>query len=161
MLKKSIKYTDFNGEQATDIHYFNLTTTELIELELSQDGFIEMLKRIVETRDNVQLFAMFKKIILGAYGRKSDDGRRFDKFDADGRSYSVEFSQTAAYDALFLEFALDQDKLIEFIKGVMPASLTTSVEGDINEALKKQFGATDPSTLLTQTQLPPPPPTVA
>ena len=34
MLKKTIKYTDYNGEEQTEDFYFNLSKAELTEMEL-------------------------------------------------------------------------------------------------------------------------------
>ena len=38
MLKKTIKYTDYNGEEQTEDFYFNLSKAELTEMELSTTG---------------------------------------------------------------------------------------------------------------------------
>lgn len=38
MLKKTISYEDFDGNQRTEDHYFNLTEAEITEMELSMNG---------------------------------------------------------------------------------------------------------------------------
>jgi len=125
MLKQDITYEDFNGEQATETLYFNLTKTEIIELEVSyKDGLEATLKRIIATQDNKQLVAEFKRIVLLAYGQKSEDGRRFIKSD----ELREEFSQTAAYDELFIKLSTDADFASEFIKGIIPKGIVTEVE---------------------------------
>ena len=76
MLKRTITYEDFNGESASEIFYFNFTKTELLRLEVSYDGgMFGFLQRIVESESQKELFAEFEKIILLAYGTKSDDGK--------------------------------------------------------------------------------------
>ena len=53
MLKKSIKYTDYNGVERVEDFYFNLSKAEVAEMELSVDGGMSaMLEKIVETNNN-------------------------------------------------------------------------------------------------------------
>lgn len=125
MLKREIKYEDFNGDQTSDVCYFNLSKTELIELEVRYDqGFSNLLKRIVETKDDKEIVKIFKDIILMSYGQKSDDGKRFIKND----QLREEFEQTAAYDQLFMELASDDEKAAIFLKGILPRDLAAEVE---------------------------------
>lgn len=117
MLKREITYEDFDGNQVTDTFYFNLNRTELIELEVGYDGGLQAaLLRIIESKDNKNLISEFKKIILQSYGVKSEDGKRFIKND----KVREEFTQTAAFDALFMELATKDDAAADFIKGVLP-----------------------------------------
>ena len=89
-------------------------------MELSVDGGLsQMIEQLVNAKDNKQIIALFKEIILKAYGEKSADGRRFIK-----RNYISEaFSQTEAYSELFVELALNEDEAAKFIKGILPANL--------------------------------------
>ena len=59
-------------------------------------------------------------LILKSYGEKSLDGKSFIKVDSEGRPLSIAFSQTAAYDALFMELATDADKAAAFVNGILP-----------------------------------------
>ena len=80
MLKREIKYTDFDGNEVTDTFYFNITKSEIVELEVGYTGGMEgFIKNIVNAEDNKALVAEFKRIILLAYGQKSPDGKRFIK----------------------------------------------------------------------------------
>jgi hypothetical protein len=125
MLKREIKYTDFDGNEVTDIFYFNVTKSEVVEVEVGhKQGMEEFLKNIVKTEDRQALVAEFKKIILLAYGEKSSDGKRFIKSD----QLREEFSQTAAYDALFIELATSEDAAADFIKGILPPDLRSETE---------------------------------
>ena len=72
MLKKTIAYTDFDGIQREESFYFNLTKTELTEMELSATGGLtKMIEKIVETQDGARILTVFKELILKAYGEKS------------------------------------------------------------------------------------------
>ena len=80
MLKKTIEYTDFNGEERKEDFYFNLTTAEIMEMEMGvAGGFSEMIQRIVDAKDTPSIIKIFKELILKAYGEKSPDEKRFIK----------------------------------------------------------------------------------
>lgn len=120
MLKKEIFYTDFDGNDTSDVHYFHLSKTELMELESSHEGGLgAVIVRLVETKDIKALIAEFKNLIMLSYGQKSDDGKKFVKND----EIREEFTQTAAYDALFMELATDSDAAAAFINGIIPKDL--------------------------------------
>lgn len=125
MLKREIKYTDFNDEKVTDVFYFNISKTELIELEVEYEGGMQrMIEKIIESKDNKAIIEQFKKLILLAYGEKSEDGKRFIKSD----KLREEFSQTAAYQELFMEIALDAKAGADFVIGVMPKDMAAEME---------------------------------
>lgn len=120
MLKKTITYEDFNGEEVSEDFYFHLSKAELITMELShQGGLGAALQRIVAAEDGKAIIAEFKGIILGAYGKRSDDGRRFIK----SQILRDEFESSEAYSTLFVELVTDTDAAIEFINGVVPKKL--------------------------------------
>lgn len=122
MLKKTITYTDYNGVERTEDFYFNLTTAEVMEMEMSASGgYGEMLKKIVAAQDAPTIIKVFKELVLKAYGEKSDDGKRFIKND----EIREAFSQTEAYSILFMELATDADAAAKFVNGIMPANLNT------------------------------------
>lgn len=118
MLKKTITFKDYNGNERTEDYYFNLTQAEVTEMELSVDGgLVEMIKRIVAAQDGKQIIAVFKDLILRAYGEKSPDGRRFIK----NQEIRDNFAQTEAYSKLFMELATDADAASAFVKGIIPS----------------------------------------
>lgn len=118
MLKQTRTYIDYNGVSRTEDFYFNLTQAEVTEMELSVDGgLVEMINRIVAAKDGKQIIALFKDVVLRAYGEKSADGRRFVKT----REIRDAFAQTEAYSDLFMELATDAQKAAEFVNGIIPA----------------------------------------
>lgn len=124
MLKRDITYEDFDGQTVTETFYFNLTKTEIVELEVGYDGGLEStLRRIVNTKDTKALMKEFKRIVLMAYGVRSEDGKRFVKSD----ELREQFTQTAAYDALFIELATNDDAAAKFIQGVVPRDLAAEI----------------------------------
>jgi len=140
MLKREITFEDFNGETVTETHYFNLTKTELMELEADYSGGLEAsLVKIIEAKDNKTLLTEFKRIVMMAYGEKSADGRRFVK----NQQLCEEFSQTAAFDALFVELASNEEAGAAFISGVMPRDLQEELtQMDLKSEMAEKLGVT-------------------
>lgn len=121
MLKKTITYTDYNGVERTEDHYFNLSKAEIMEMEMgTTGGLAEMIKKIVAAQDAPAIIKIFKDLVLKAYGEKSADGRRFIK----SQELSEAFSQTEAYSQLFMELATDAEKGAEFVNGIVPADMS-------------------------------------
>lgn len=121
MIKKTIKYTDYNGAERTEDFYFNLSKAEIMEMELSTaGGLAEMIQKIVDSNDAPSIIKIFKDLVLKAYGEKSPDGKYFEKSDEIARR----FSQTEAYSILFMELATDADAAQKFVNGIIPADLS-------------------------------------
>lgn len=120
MLKKRIKYTDYDGNEREEDFYFNLSKAELIELELTTEGGLEqMIQKITDTRDMPKLIELFKRLILMSYGEKSENGKRFIK----SKELSDAFAQTEAYSELFMELATDDKAASDFVNGIVPQGL--------------------------------------
>lgn len=129
MLKKTIKYTDYNGVERNEDFFFNLTKAELMEMEMTTTGgMAEMIKQIVKAKDTASIIKIFKEIILKAYGEKSADGKRFIKVNENNIPLSIGFSQTEAYSELFMELSTDADAAANFIKGIIPGDVEISDE---------------------------------
>lgn len=115
MLKKTIKYTDYNGEEKEQDFYFHLNKAELLEMELSAEGGLEeTIKRLMDAKDGKEIVAMFKKLILQSYGVKTVDGR-FEKSE----ELSKKFSETAAYPELYYELATNSETASAFVNGII------------------------------------------
>ena len=126
MLKKNIKYTDYNGVARNEDFYFNLTKAELMEMELgTTGGMTEFINKIISTQDTPTLMKLFKDFIMKSYGVKSADGKRFIKSEA----ISTEFVQTEAYSVLFMELLTNADKANEFMNGIIPADAAEKIAG--------------------------------
>lgn len=120
MLKKTIKYTDYNGEEREEDFYFNLSMPEVVELEIGDGGSLtDYINDIIRSKDAREVFQIFKKVIAKAYGIKSPDGRRFIKSD----EISKGFFETEAYVTLYMELLKDPNKAADFIKQILPPDL--------------------------------------
>ena len=117
MFKKTITYTDFDGNQRTEDFYFNLSKAEVVEMEMGvTGGLTQMIHKIIAAQDNRQVLETFKSLILKAYGVKSPDGKRFMK----NQEYTDAFVQTEAYSDLFMELATNADAAAAFVNGIVP-----------------------------------------
>lgn len=122
MLKRTITYTDYNGVERTEDHYFNLTKAELIMMEHSvAGGMKQRLEKIVQSPNSVEIMDIFRDIIGRSYGVKSDDGRRFMK----SPQILEEFEQTEAYSELIVELFSDAEKMADFINKIIPKGILT------------------------------------
>ena len=117
MLKKTITYTDYDGNERIEDFYFNLTKAEVLEMEMSQNGGLsKLLQKIVLEQDNKRIVEFFKEIVLKAYGEKSLDGKRFIKSE----DLCNGFMQTEAYSELFMELATNAEAAAAFVNGITP-----------------------------------------
>lgn len=124
MIKKKVTYTDYNGNERTEEHHFHLNKAELTEMELSVDGGLSnYYQKIVDSQSVPELAKIFKELLLKSYGVKTDDGKGFRKLDANGNPLWVEFSQTAAYEEIYMELIQDTDKAIAFFNGIIPSDM--------------------------------------
>ena len=124
MLTRTFEYKGYDGEFHKDTYLFNLTEAELYELELSSVGGLNsMLNRLIREDKPEEIVKMFKKIILGSVGERSQDGRRFVKSE----QISRDFEQTPAYSQLFVELVSSGEKMAAFIKGVIPEEVAKKI----------------------------------
>lgn len=139
MLKKVIKYVDFNGDEQNDECYFNLSKTELTEMEASEKGgFENYISQLVAEKDNKKIFALFKEVVLMSYGQKSADGTKFIKKKlVDGQMVRLrdEFEQSVAFDELMMELIGGGDTAIsDFIIKVIPKEVADQISKQVPES---------------------------
>lgn len=120
MLKKTIKYVDYNDNERTEDFYFNLSKAEITEMQMSvEGGLIEMLDKMSKEQNIPKLIEFFKDLILRSYGEKSPDGKRFVK----SNDISTAFSQTEAYVNLYMELVTEPEKAAAFVMGIIPSDV--------------------------------------
>lgn len=118
------KYVDYNGVEREETFYFNLTAAELMKMEFkTAGGFTERIKKIIASKDTVEIMRTFEEFLNMSYGRKSDDGKRFIKSEEMTR----EFMETPAYSQIYMKLASDEKSATEFINHVVPADLNAQI----------------------------------
>ena len=130
MFKKTIIYTDYDGNERTGDFFFNLSRAEVMEMEMGvTGGMTQLLEKIIQEQDSKRIIEHFKEIILKSYGEKSPDGKRFIKTP----ELATAFSQTEAYTELFMELATDANAAATFVNGIIPQNVTKSTAKSAGE----------------------------
>jgi len=139
MLKKTITYTDYDGNERKEDFYFNLNKAEIMEMEMSTSGgMAEMLQKIVDSQDAPAIIKAFKELVLKSYGQKSPDGKRFIK----NATLREEFEQTEAYSQIFMELATNAEEAAKFVNGIIP--------NDVAKELPKNLPSGIPTSALSE-----------
>lgn len=138
MYQKAITYEDYNGVKKTKNFYFNLTRSEIAKMHLMTEGGLDqMIKKMIESGSNKEIFTYFENFVLSCYGEKSADGEEFIKND----EIREKFRNHPAYDVLFMEFIDGGDKAMsDFINAVVPRDMQDAMKKSDPEALNKLVG---------------------
>lgn len=127
MIKKTITFTDFNGEEVTEDLYFNLSTPEITKLSYKYGGDLKAyIEKVVATNDPMLMIEFMEDLMLSSYGIKSEDGRRFVK----GRQVREDFEYSQAYAELFIILITKPSEAKLFGEGLV----TTASEQKIKKA---------------------------
>ncbi len=129
MLVKTISFVDFNDVERKEEYCFNLSKSEIMQLELTTyGGFATRVQKIVDSPDIPTLTGIFEDFIMRSYGVKSEDGKYFDK----GEDFSLfkKFKCSPAYDILFMELLQDSNKAVDFILGIVPKEMRQQLKDD-------------------------------
>lgn len=146
MLKRTIKYKDFDGKDRVEDAYFNLTKSEMIEFALDlPENVSDTVKENPENMDvdttalklsdmlgKKGVYNFIKDLVLKSYGVRKDEGRRFAKVDDNGRPYSIEFSQTMAYETIMEEFRTNDIEAAKFIQALIPGDISDKMPNVTN-----------------------------
>lgn len=117
MIKKTIKFKDYDGQDVEKDFWFNLDAGEIAEIELStKQGYSELLRVAQENEDPTIVGDAFRKIVLGAVGRR--EGSLFIK-DQDA-VYALQYS--GAYSELIIWMLTNPVEAAAFINGMLPAA---------------------------------------
>ena len=116
MLKKVVKYVDYNGVESESTLYFALTPADLIEMEVNSGGYETMLKNMIDAKDYPSLLAVIQDIVKRSYGEKTSDGKHFYRSD----EIFYQFKSSPAYSVLITDLLTDTDHAIEFVNGIFP-----------------------------------------
>lgn len=154
MISKQITFEGLEGP-ITEEFLFHITQAQILELNLpwaTEDGepenpdeptgMAKYLQDIVATKDNLKIYEQFKKIVLMAVGKKSEDGKRFLK----NEEIRQDFENTEAYSELIIELMEDEAKAAAFFAGIMPKKVQDQAQinaAQSAEALAKALPKTD------------------
>lgn len=131
MLTREITYTDYDGNERTEKHYFNLNKAEIIKWLTTSGEYTldKVVERLAYEKNGKKIMEIFEELIHLSYGRKSLDGRKFEKSD----EIWNDFYQTEAYSVLFTELVTDAKKAADFVNKIIPKNLADEVNKIIKE----------------------------
>lgn len=131
MLKKTIEYTDYEGNTRKSDYYFGLSKPEVIKWLTSTGGYtIDKAVKMISVERNIgKLVDLLDDLIHRSYGVKSLDGNNFIKNETEWNK----FSQSPAYDEIFMELISDSKKAADFFNGVIPQDLAEEVDRMIKD----------------------------
>lgn len=133
MIKRNVKYVDFDGNEVEEEYYFNLSKMELMDLETSKDGgFGAYIDEISKSENVKDAFNIFKEVVLMSVGKRSEDGKRFIKND----EIRDDFKYSPAFDEVVFSIMQSETEAAEFVNGLLPADLAKEVEKQNKKALK-------------------------
>jgi hypothetical protein len=121
LIKQVITFKDFDDQEITEVHYFHLSKSELIDMELAEEGGLAAKLQVIGKSGNgAVIMSEFRKIIAAAYGQRVDgSSSKFYK----SPQLTDEFMGSLAFDALFTMLLTDVKSASDFINGLMPADL--------------------------------------
>lgn len=119
MFKKTVKYTDYNGNPQSKDLYFNINVSEGLELLKRYPGIKKDYKKyidsLVKNNDSAKMIEFIKDMMVTAYGVKSDDGQRFVK-NAEIRN---KFVESIAFAEMFEDIITNEKLASDFGQNVI------------------------------------------
>lgn len=144
MYKMKVKYEDLDGEEQVEEFMFHYSKQELATMNYNYEGGLQAYILKIQKAESVKdIIALIKDIVLGAYGRKSDDNKTFIK-EIDGHKLADDFKQSEAFSEVFMTLASDEKKLEEFINGCLPKSLLKEIEAEKKKLEASGSGSVTP-----------------
>jgi hypothetical protein len=119
MFKKTIRFTDFNGDEVEEDFYFHLSKAELLQMAADGNAMKNRLARIIARGDGKAILGEFRDLIQMSVGVRSEDGKRFIK-DRDAKSRLLD---SPAFDELLMELATDADASVVFVQELIPEKM--------------------------------------
>jgi len=139
MIKETVQYTDYNDVNRTEVLYFNINQSELMDnLDLRDQlekiqASLEGPERELTTDEVQQILNLVKRMMRLAYGVRSEDGLTFDK-DEDGENKIWKrFKNSAVYDAFLMSLFKNPEKAFQFLVSVMPKDLMEQARREMGE----------------------------
>lgn len=116
MLKETVNYVDFDGNEVTEELYFNLNTVEMTRANAKFGGDLEAhINKVVDKKDMEGIMEVIEYLVLYSYGLRSEDGRRFIKT----KEVREEFEYSIAYAEIFEKLLLNPSHASTFAKGLV------------------------------------------
>lgn len=116
MLRLPITYKDLDDVEHTEEFEFHFFPEELIEINARFGDLEAWMHRVSRAHDTEKAYAEMKKIVLDAYGERSEDRKRFKKTE----ELRSDFEDHAAFSQLMLDIFTKEGFLEKFMAGIIP-----------------------------------------
>lgn len=145
MFELPLKYNNFADEEVEETFYFHLSKADAIQM--AADGFADKLDAIVKGKitDNAQIVQGFKRLVLAAYGKKSEDGKRFVKNPQD----RLEFEESDAFGEILMKLATDPEFAGQFFNSLFSKSTMTEINAMASDPAQDQRVAAESTPVAT------------
>lgn len=141
MFSKTIKYTDFNGQDQEKVFWFHLSNAKLAVLA-ADNGLKSWAEQMMKEQDPVQILDKIRFLVKLSCGIRSEDGQRF----IQNEEAQSELLDSPAFDELLFELFVGT-KAAEFFSALVPPEQQKQIE-----ELAKRQGA-NPVQLPNQLEL--------
>lgn len=136
MIKKTVCYTNFKGQEVKKDLYFNMTVLEVqdfVKANIKNGGSSEdALSDFILKATNEELAIFFKDFILASYGEVSEDGEHFKKSE----EIKSDFQQSLAFNELFNMIFKDGNLAKNIVDGAT-TGIPKTKESDLSPKTQK------------------------
>lgn len=131
MIKETVTYTNFDGDEVQSDLYFNMSKMEILTLGVQEIS--GRLQKMVQEKDILKILEYTKTIVHDAYGERSEDGKRFVK----NAEILERFKSSPAYDEFLFSIITDADKQTKFIRALFPEEVIKAMSDRIQAGIDK------------------------
>jgi len=131
MFKKTITFTDFNGDTQTKDFYFHLSKAELAAMGAGGDAMMSRIQRIIDAKDGLAILEEYRNLIRLACGVRSEDGQRFIKTP----ETQSDLLDSPAFDELLMELFTTTTAATEFIEQLVPKKMLKEMTATAEKAI--------------------------
>lgn len=120
MYKKTVKYTNLDGEEKEKMMYFNYTAEQLIEV-LQRQGiefedlskFDQVVAEMQKEESPMHMVRFMHDLVVSAYGERDESGEHFFKSD----KIRWNFDHSAAFEQYFTDLMADPKEASRLMRG--------------------------------------------
>lgn len=133
MLKRTIKYTNFNDEEKVMEAYFHLGKADITRIAANPE-FLRVMEKASSEKDTKTMLEKIEELVRLSYGVRSEDGERFVKT----REVQDAFIQSAAYEEFLADLVTgDGTNFTKFLQGVFPPKLMEQLRQRVKDGEMK------------------------
>lgn len=120
MLKQKVTYINKAGELAEATVLLHLSAGDVYELDMrTERGMLNYVNKIIADKNHQAMIDLFEDIVSTAYGKRSQDGKKFEKSE----QIKQDFAKSRVFKALIKELSARSPKALgEFIKQLFEIS---------------------------------------